>query len=67
MGIQASLAQVFAVCALCAAVEALSGERAEGVRAVCGLSVALAAAITFLIEKPGGRVFDWLRKRRQSK
>ena len=32
-----------------------------------GLSVALAAAITFLIEKPGGKVFDWLRKRRQSK
>ncbi len=44
MGIQASLAQVFAVCALCAAVEALSGERAAGVRAVCGLSVALAVA-----------------------
>lgn len=42
MDIQASLAQVFAVCALCTAVEALSGERAEGVRAVCGLSVALA-------------------------
>lgn len=44
MGIQASLAQVFAVCALSAAVQALSGERGEGVKAVCGLSVVLAVA-----------------------
>ena len=42
MGIQASLAQVFAVCVLSAAVEALAGERAAGVRAVCGLAVVLA-------------------------
>lgn len=35
------LAQLFAVCVLSASVEAVVGEDAPGVRAVCGLSIAL--------------------------
>lgn len=42
MKLQPALSQVFAICALSAAADAVAGEGAAGVRAVCGLSVALA-------------------------
>lgn len=41
MALRASLAQLFAVCVLSSAVRAAVGEDALGVRAVCGLSIAL--------------------------
>lgn len=44
MTLQVDLTQVFAVCALCAAVQAVAGEDAPGVHAVCGLSIALTVA-----------------------
>lgn len=44
MTLQADLTQVFAVCALSAAVQAVAGEDAPGVHAVCGLSIALTMA-----------------------
>jgi len=40
---RASLMQLFAVCVLTAAVEYVTGEGDPGVRAVCGLAVALSA------------------------
>ena len=42
MNSQASVAQVFAVCVLSAAVESVTGADEFGVRAVCGVSIALA-------------------------
>jgi len=44
MTLQVGLSQVFAVCALSAAVEAVAGEDSPGVHAVCGLSIALTVA-----------------------
>lgn len=43
MSIQPALAQLFAICALSAAVESVAGGEARGVHAVCGLAVALSA------------------------
>ena len=44
LGMQSAFAQMFAICALCAAVETVTGENRADVRVVCGLAVALTAA-----------------------
>ena len=38
-----ALAHLFAICVLSAAMESVAGEDAYGIRAMCGLSIALAA------------------------
>ena len=43
MTFQASLAQLFSICVLSAAVEAVAGEDAPGVRTVCGVAIMLTA------------------------
>lgn len=43
MNLQSALSQLFTVCALSAMAEAVAGEGASGLRAICGLSVALTA------------------------